>query len=101
MAMKSTSRPAPEATDPDRSVASPAEFIRMKLDAGFAAVQTGKMRSQAGSSEAASDMRDYVEKTVAAVRDAIRSAEFTESQLTVMNKKIQALRDAAARIGGS
>jgi TolA-binding protein len=99
--MKNTSRPAPETIDPDRSAASPAEFIRMKLDAGFAAVQTGKMRSQSGSSDAASDTRDYVEKTVALVRDAIRSAEFTESQLVVMNKKIQALRDAAARIGGS
>src|SRR6266700_6676152 len=96
--MKNPSRPAPGAIDPDRSAAPPAEFIRMKLDAGFAAVQTGRMRSQAGSSDAASDTRDYVEKTVALVRDAIRSADFTESQLAVVNKKIQALKDAAARI---
>jgi hypothetical protein len=73
----------------------------MKLDAGFAAVQTGKMRAQAGASDAASAMHDYVEKTVALVRDAIRSADLTESQLAVVNKKIQALRDAAARINAS
>ncbi|MGD1068906.1 MAG: hypothetical protein ABSB15_02105 [Bryobacteraceae bacterium] len=87
--MKNTSRPA---------LAAPAEFIRMKLDAGFAAVQTGKMRSQSGASDAANDTRDYVEKTVALVRDALRSADLTETQLAVVNKKIQALRDAAGRI---
>ena len=88
--MKNTSRTV---------LAAPAEFIRMKLDEGFAAVQTGKMRSQSGASDAASAARDYVEKTVVLVRDAIRSADFTESQLAVVNKKIQALRDAAGRIG--
>lgn len=70
----------------------------MKLDAGFAAVQTGKMRSQSGASDAAGDIRVYVENTVALVRDALRSADFTETQLAVVNKKIQALRDAAGRI---
>jgi hypothetical protein len=105
--MKNPSRPSPDAVDPDlrapqgEHALAPAEFIRMKLDAGFAAVQTGKMRSQTGSSDAASAARDYVDKTVALVRDAIRSADFTESQLAVVNKKIQALKDAAARITAS
>jgi hypothetical protein len=93
--MKTQHRRAPEAIDPALSAVRPAEFIRMKLDAGFAAVQTCKMSSQA---DAAGTMRDYVEKTVALVRDAIRLADLTESQLAVVNKKIQALRDAAARI---
>jgi hypothetical protein len=88
--MKNTSRTV---------LAAPAEFIRMKLDEGFAAVQTGKMRSQSGASDAASAAREYVEQTVVLVRDALRSADFTESQLAVVNKKIQALRDAAGRIG--
>jgi hypothetical protein len=88
--MKNTLRPA---------LAAPAEFIRMKLDEGFAAVQTGKMRSQSGAADAASDVRVYVEETVVLVREAILAADFTESQLAVVNKKIQALRDAAGRIG--
>jgi hypothetical protein len=62
-------------------------------------VQTGKMRSQSGASDAASAACEYVEQTVVLVRDALRSADFTESQLAVVNKKIQALRDAAGRIG--
>ncbi len=76
----------------------PAELIRSRLDAGFAAVQTGKMRSQMGFADAAGSTREFVEKTLACVRQALVSAELTESQLAVVNKKIQALKDAANRV---
>jgi hypothetical protein len=100
--MKNTTRPTPAApeTSPEPALA-PAELIRTRLDAGFAAVQTGKMRSQSGFTDAASTTKAYVEKTVAVVREAIQSANLTESQLAVVNKKIQALKDAAERINAS
>ena len=44
--MKNADRPT-AVTTPE-----PAELIRAKLDAGFAAVQTGKMRSQMGLADA-------------------------------------------------
>lgn len=83
---------------PREPVVAPAELIRSRLDAGFAAVQTGKMRAQMGSSDAAASTRDFVEKTLAVVRHALESAHLTESQLAVVNKKIQALKDAAERV---
>ncbi len=94
MTKKKNSPPAPAAA-PDLS---PAETIRSKLDEGFAVVQTGKMRSQMGGADAAASTRDFVAKTVASVREALKGAELTESQLAVVNKKIQALKDAADRI---
>jgi hypothetical protein len=90
--MKNAARPTAAVTP------EPAELIRAKLDAGFAAVQTGKMRSQMGLADAGAVTRAEVEKTVAIVRAAIQAAHFTESQLAVVNKKIQALKDAAGRI---
>jgi len=88
--------PQPQpATEP---VLAPAELIRTKLDAGFAAVQAGKMRSQSGAADAAKVAKAQVERTVTIVREAIQSAHLTESQLAVVNKKIQALKDAADRI---
>ena len=95
--MKTPTR-RPEAPESTPSMLPPAELIRLRLDEGFAAVQTGKMRSQMGASDAGAVTRAYVDRTVATVRVAIQSATFTESQLAVINKKIQALKDAAGRI---
>ncbi len=95
--MKAQTRRDPSA--PEEASVSPTELIRLKLDAGFAAVQTGKMRSQVGASDAATSTREFVDETVAVVRQAIASANLSESQLAVVNKKIQALKDAAGRIG--
>ena len=88
----------PEVSNPKAASVSPTELIRHKLDAGFAAVQTGKMPSQVGASDAATSTREFVDQTVAIVREAITSANLSESQLAVVNKKIQALKDAAGRI---
>jgi hypothetical protein len=76
------------------------ELIRARLDAAFAAVQNGKMHSQIGGSDAGGAARKLVAEAEAAVRGAMASAQLTESQLAVVNKKIQALRDAANRIEG-
>ena len=93
-----SSQPETRAEVPEEAALPPTELIRMKLDAGFAAVQTGKMRSQMGATDASSSTREFVEKTIAVVRQALTAAHLTESQLAVVNKKIQALKDAADRI---
>lgn len=82
----------------NESVLPPAELIRTRLDAGFAAVQTGKMRSQAGFADASTTTRQFVQQTLLVVREALQSANLTEAQLGVVNKKIQALKDAVNRI---
>jgi hypothetical protein len=76
----------------------PAATIRARLDAGFSAVQAGNMRRQMGASGAGADMQAFVERIVAEVRALAPAANFSESQQIVVNKKIQALQDAANRI---
>ena len=89
--------PASEPTGSSPAL-SPAELIRTRLDAGFAAVQTGNMRSRIGFSDASASTRAFVEETLASVRSALTTAHLSESQLAVVNKKIQALKDAVERI---
>ncbi|MES1261130.1 MAG: hypothetical protein ABUS49_05270 [Acidobacteriota bacterium] len=87
----------PAAVHEDRP---PAERIRVKIDAGFSGAEKARQMQLVGSSVAAAEACEDVRKIVADVRALLPSAQFTESQLAVVNKKIQALKDAAERIGG-
>jgi len=82
------------------STASPAEQIRVLIDAAFSGVEKARQLQQVGSREAAREASEDVRKVIASVRTLLPSAQFTESQLGVVNKKIQALKDAADRVGG-
>ena len=80
---------------------TPAEQIRVKIDAGFSGVEKARQMQLVGSAVAAAEACEDVRKIIAGVRALLPSAQFTESQLGVVNKKIQALKDAAERIGGA
>ena len=79
---------------------NPAEQIRVQIDAGFAAVERARQMQQVGSREAAAEAVEAVRKIILRVRALLPSVSFTESQLGVVNKKIQALKDAAERMSG-
>ena len=80
---------------------TPAEQIRVKIDVGFSGVEKARQMQLVGSPVAAAEAIEDVRKVVADVRALLPSAQFTESQLAVVNKKIQALKDAAERIAGA
>ncbi|MDQ1472493.1 MAG: hypothetical protein QOJ99_3973 [Bryobacterales bacterium] len=80
---------------------SPAEQIRVQIDAGFAGVEKARQMQQVGSRVAAADAVEEVRKIIVRVRALLPSASFSESQLGIVNKKIQALKDAAERVGGA
>lgn len=74
------------------------EQIRSRIDAGFAGVEKARQMQQTGSREAAAEAVEAVRQIATQVRALIPLANFTESQLIVVNKKIQALKDAADRM---
>jgi hypothetical protein len=78
----------------------PAEQIRVKIDAGFSGVEKARQLQQVGSRVAAAEACEDVRKIITSVRELLPRAQFSESQMAVVNKKIQALKDAAERIGG-
>jgi hypothetical protein len=80
---------------------NPAEQIRLQIDAGFSGVEKARQMQQVGSRVAAAEAVEEVRQIIARVRSLLPSASFTESQLGVVNKKIQALKDAAERVGGA
>lgn len=79
---------------------SPAEQIRTRIDTGFAAVEKARQLRQVGSTVAAGDACEDVRRIIAGVRELIPAASLSESQLNVVTKKLQALKDAAERVGG-
>lgn len=79
---------------------SPAEQIRLHIDAGFSGVEKARQMQQVGSRVAAIEAVEEVRRIITRVRSLLPAASFTETQLGVMNKKIQALKDAAERVGG-
>lgn len=78
-----------------------AEQIRLHIDAGFSGVEKARQMQQVGSRVAAAEAVEEVRRIIVKVRSLLPSASFTESQLGVVNKKIQALKDAAERVGGA
>jgi hypothetical protein len=93
--MKNSS-PPPQGDAPE--VVSASEQIRLRIDAGFAGVEKARQMHQVGSREAAAEAVEDVRRIVLQVRSLLPSASFTEAQLGVVNKKIQALKDAAERM---
>ncbi len=79
---------------------SPVEQIRTQIDAGFAAVEKARQLRQVGSPVAAVDACEDVRRIIVRVRALLPAASLSESQLNVVTKKLQALKDAAERVGG-
>jgi hypothetical protein len=77
---------------------SVSERIRVQIDAGFAGVEKARQMHQVGSRDAAAEAVETVRKIILQVRTLLPAASFSESQLGVVNKKIQALKDAAERM---
>jgi hypothetical protein len=89
-------------TSSEKTVDSnPAEQIRVQIDAGFAGVEKARQMQQVGSQVAAAGAVEDVKKIILKVRALLPSASFSESQLGIVNKKLQALKDAAERIGAA
>lgn len=91
--MKKAPPPAPPSDDVPVT-----ERIRALIDAGFATVEKARQLHQVGSREAAAEAVETVRKIVEQVRPLLPSASLSEGQLSVVNKKIQALKDAAERM---
>jgi hypothetical protein len=80
---------------------TPAEQIRALIDAGFAGVEKARQMRLVGSSVASAEAVEDVRKVVVRVRTLLARANYSESQLGIVHKKIQALKDAAERVGGA
>jgi hypothetical protein len=79
---------------------NPAAQIRVLIDAGFSGVEKARQMQQVGSAVAAAEAVEDVRRIVVKVRELLPSACLGEAQLGVVNKKIQALKDAAERVAG-